>query len=67
MSAEEVRDLLRRLADGVGQRGVGLRYDCENLETVYVAVDESGTVRVTDDHRTFQYLECGTDPTYVPN
>jgi hypothetical protein len=66
MDAEEVRDLMRQLAGGVGQPRVALRCDCENLETVYVAADEGGTVRVTDDHRTFQYLDKGTDSTYVP-
>lgn len=66
LNAEEIRDLMQRLAGGIGQRGVALRCDCENLETVYVGVDEGGTVRVTDDHRTFQYLGRGTDSAYVP-
>jgi hypothetical protein len=66
MDAEQVRDLMRQLGDGVGRRGVALRCDCENLETVYVAVDKDGTVRVSDDHSTFQYLDNGADSTYVP-
>jgi len=66
MDAKEIRDLMQQLAEGVGQRGIALRCDCENLETVYVLVDENGDVRVTDDHRTFQYLDRGTDATYVP-
>jgi len=66
MNAEEVRDLMRQLAGGAGQPRVALRRDCENLETVYVAVDEGGTVRLTDDRRTFQYLDERTDSTYVP-
>jgi hypothetical protein len=66
MNAEKVRDLMRQLAGGVGQPRVALRCDCENLETAYVAVDGRGTVRVTDDCRTFQYLDERTDSTYVP-
>jgi hypothetical protein len=57
---------MRQLAGAVGQPKVALRCDCENLETVYVAVREGGTVRVTDDHRTFKYLDKGTGSTYVP-
>ena len=66
MNAEEVRDLMRQLAGGVRQPRVALRCDCENLEPAYVAVDEGGTVRVTDDRRTLQYLDERTDSTYVP-
>jgi hypothetical protein len=66
MNAEKVRDLLRQLENGIGQQGVALRCDCKNLETVFVFADADGTVRVTDDHRTFQYLNDGSDSTYVP-
>jgi hypothetical protein len=66
MNAEEVRDLMRQLVGGVGQPRVALRCDCENMETAYVAVDKRGTVRVTDDRRTFPYLDERTDSTYVP-
>ncbi len=66
MDAERVRDLMRQLALGVGQGEIALRCDCENLETVYVIVEEGGSVRVTDAHATFQYLDRGTDSTYVP-
>lgn len=66
MDAERVRGLMQQLATGVGQRGVSLRCDCENLETVYLVVEQDGSIRVTDDHRTFQYLERGVDSTYVP-
>ncbi len=57
---------MSRLAAGVGQQGIALRCECENLETAYVIVDEGGHVLVTDDHRTFQYLDRGTNSTYVP-
>jgi hypothetical protein len=66
MEAQEVKEMMTRLAAGVGQRAIALRCECENLETAYVIVDEGGGVLVTDDHRTFQYLDCGTDSTYVP-
>ena len=66
MNAEEVRNLMRQLAGGVGQPSVASRCDCENLDTAYVAVDEGGKVRVTDDRRTFQYSDERTDSTYVP-
>ena len=66
MDAKEVRELMSRLGEGVGQEGVALRCSCENLETVSVVVDENGDVRVTDDHRTFQYLDRGADSAYVP-
>jgi hypothetical protein len=66
MEAQEVKELMSRLGAGVGQRAIALRCECENLETAYVIVDEGGDVLVTDDHRTFQYLDRGTDSTYVP-
>lgn len=65
MFANEVQQLLSRLSDGVEQR-VSLRCDCENLETVYIHLDDHGGVRVDDDHRTFQYLTEENDSTYVP-
>jgi hypothetical protein len=66
MDVQETKELMSRLAAGVGQRAIALRCECENLETAYVIVDEVGDVLVTDDHRTFQYLDRGTDSTYVP-
>lgn len=66
MDAKGIRELMNRLAGGVGQQKIALRCDCENFETVFVLVDENGEVCVTDDHRTFQYLARGTDATYVP-
>ena len=65
MLAQDVGELLLRLHEAVGQREVFLRCECENLETVYVHAGENGVVRVTDDHRTFQYLSVGRDSTYV--
>jgi hypothetical protein len=50
----------------LGSVGLWFGGNCENLEAAYVAVDEGGTVRVTDDRRTFQYLDERTDSTYVP-
>jgi len=50
---------------GTGQHKLALQCDCENLETVYLVLDQDGSVLVTDDHRTFQYLDGGTDSTYV--
>ena len=64
MLANEIYELLFRLREGLGQRDVALRCNCENLETVYVLRDENGAVRVSDDHRTFQYLQRGVDSTY---
>lgn len=66
MDAQEVKELMSRLAAGVGRQAIALRCECKNLETAYVIVDEGGHVLVTDDHRTFQYLDRGTDSTYVP-
>jgi hypothetical protein len=65
MFAKEVEQLLSRLQTGVEQR-VSLRCSCENLETVYIHLDDNGGVRVDDDHRTFQYLDQGNDSTYIP-
>jgi hypothetical protein len=64
MFVDELRQVLSRLCGGVGQR-VSLMCSCENLETVYIHLDERG-VRVDDDHRTFQYLDHSGDTTYVP-
>jgi hypothetical protein len=66
MDAQELKELMTRLAAGVAQRGIALRCDCENLETAYVVVDDVGHVLVTDNHETFYYLARGTDSTYVP-
>ncbi|RYD49978.1 MAG: hypothetical protein EOP83_24545 [Verrucomicrobiaceae bacterium] len=66
MNAGELRNLIQQMAVGIGQRGVALRCDCENLETVHVVVDEESVVRVTDLHETLQYLGEGTDSAYVP-
>ena len=66
MDAEHIGKLMLQLAEGVGQRRIALRCDCENLERVYVIRETGGGIRVTDDHRTFQYLDGGTDSTYVP-
>jgi hypothetical protein len=65
MDAEEIKLLLARLQDGVGQKSVALRCDCENLETVYITINDADHVCVTDDHKTFQYLDRGSDSTYI--
>jgi hypothetical protein len=65
MFAPEVQQLLSRLGGGVKQR-VSLMCSCENLETVYVHLDDRGSIRVDDNHRTFQYLYREKDSTYVP-
>ena len=65
MLADEVQQLLSRLRDGVEQ-DLSLRCYCANLETVYIHLDERDGIRVDDDHRTFQYLDKGDDPTYIP-
>jgi hypothetical protein len=65
MFTDEVQQLLSRLRGGVKQR-VSLMCSCENLETVYIHLDEHGGIRVDDDHRTFQYLYNEEDSTYVP-
>lgn len=64
MLPNEVHDLLSRLRDGVGQ-DVSLKCEHENLETVYVHLDDGG-IRVDDDHKTFYYLATQDDSTYVP-
>ncbi len=66
MDAKEIKLLLDRLRDGIGQKAVALRCDCENLETVYITINDANDVCVTDDHRTFQYLDRGSDSTYIP-
>ena len=66
MDAKEIKLLLDRLHDGIGQKAVALRCDCENLETVYITINETDDVCVTDYHRTFQYLDRGSDSTYIP-
>ena len=65
MLANEAQLLLSRLHTGVKQR-VSLRCSCENLETVYIHLDDQGNLRVDDDHKTFQYLYEANDSTYVP-
>src|SRR6516225_2136322 len=64
MSAAEVRELLRQLQRGIGQPSVALECQCDNLETVYVSLTQSGEVLVSDQGRTFAYLGRGTDSTY---
>lgn len=64
MFTNEVEQLLSRLQAGVEQR-VSLRCSCKNLETVYIRLDDYGSIRVDDDHRTFQYLYEQDDSTYV--
>lgn len=64
MNGEEVAKLLKALADGIKQRSIAVQCECENLETVYVLVDEAGNLRVTDSHQTFKYLEEANDRTY---
>ncbi len=64
MTGREAGELLLRLQEGAVQPRVALKCECENLETVYIRI-ESESVCVTDDHRTFQYLECGGDTSYV--
>jgi hypothetical protein len=66
MDAKEIKLLLDRLREGIGQKAVALRCDCENLETVYIRIKDTDDVCVTDDHRTFQYLDRGSDSTYIP-
>jgi hypothetical protein len=66
MDAKEIKLLLERLRDGIGQKAVALRCDCDNLETVYITINDADEVCVTDDHRTFQYLDRGSDSTYIP-
>ena len=56
---------LSRLHAGVKQR-VSLRCSCENLETVYIHLDDQGNLRANDDHKTFQYLYEANDSTYGP-
>ena len=65
MLAAELQTLLTRLRVGVAQPKITLRCDCENLETVYVHVDNNHAVWVTDSHRTFQYLGAAGNSTYV--
>src|SRR5688572_16795647 len=65
MLANEVQQLLSRLREGIRQ-GVAIRISCDNLETVYVRLEDGDGIRVDDDHRTFQYLTESNDSTYVP-
>jgi hypothetical protein len=66
MSAGEIRELLQQLQRGIGQPAVALECRCENLETVYVSLTPPGDVLVSDQGRTFAYLDRGTDSTYRP-
>ena len=66
MNTGDIKLLLERLRAGIGQKSVALRCDCDNLETVYITINESHDVCVTDDHKTFQYLDRGDDSTYIP-
>src|SRR5262245_11937647 len=65
MNGIEVEQLLSRLRDGISP-GVAIRISCDNLETVYIRLEDGGGVRVDDDHRTFQYLTESSDSTYLP-
>lgn len=65
MLANEAQLLLSRLRAGVKQH-VSLRCSCENLETVYIHLDDQGNLRVDDDHETFRYLYEANNCTYVP-
>jgi len=66
MSAGELRELLQRLQRGIDQPSVALECQCDNLETVYVSLTQAGEVLVSDQGKTFAYLDCGTDSTYRP-
>jgi hypothetical protein len=66
MNAREVRELLQRLQQGIGQTSAALECRCDNLETVYVLATQAGEVVVSDQGRTFAYLGRGTDSTYRP-
>jgi hypothetical protein len=64
MVANEVQQLLSRLREGISQ-DIAIRISCDNLETVYVRLDEGDGIRVDDDHRTFQSLTESNGSTYV--
>lgn len=64
MSAEEVRRLLRQVQRGISQSSVALECRCNNLETVYVSLTQTDEVLVSDQGRTFAYLDRGEDSTY---
>ncbi len=67
MNATQARDLLDKLQRELGCesfRGLALRCDCANLETVYVLVRD-GRVVVTDEGESFRYLTESGDDTYV--
>ena len=66
MKPEEISKQLGELASAVGQKEVLLRCECENLETVYILADPSGSILVTDNHASFAYLSKGTDNSYAP-
>jgi len=66
MKAKEISKLLNKLRDALRQPDVTVRCQCDNLETVYIFADQGGGVRVTDDHRTFQYLDTCGNSCYVP-
>jgi hypothetical protein len=74
MFAKETADLLIRLQQGLGQgmgRGLGqgevaLKCECQNLETIYINLDENGELWVGDKSETFRYLTEQNDSTYRP-
>lgn len=65
MLAYEIKTVLSQLESRLGQHAISIRCNCANLEVVYVSLDEGGQVCVSDDHRTFQYLDGSNDSTYV--
>jgi hypothetical protein len=66
MSAGEVWELLQQLRRGISQPSVVLECRCDNLETVYVSPTQAGGVLVSDQGKTFAYLDRRTDSTYQP-
>lgn len=66
MNGAEAKELLERIKLGLRQPTVSIECWCENLETVFVLLADSGEVLVSDGGKSFQYLNRGTDSTYRP-
>jgi len=65
MNSDETKKLIEALHAGLGQPYIAVRCWCDNLETVFLLVDENGQLCVTDNHETFHYLATAGDKNHV--
>ncbi|MEZ5329096.1 MAG: hypothetical protein R3F19_28960 [Verrucomicrobiales bacterium] len=66
MDAKEIKLLLDRLRDGIGQKAVALRCDCANLETVYITINDTDDVCVSEpDPAATGHIEFKDSPAWT--